>query len=171
MTFKRITVLFVTFLQVFLFVNIQAIGATGTTESRYYFTLWLRTGETIEYLYNEHPRVIPSEEFLIIYSTQGTMLYAQKDVHKFTTRRKTDEETTSIEHSLNKDTKFIQSGDLVHLSCFRPESIVRIFSVNGKLLQTNSISYDGTLTLDISNLNRGIFVISTDGITFKILKK
>ena len=46
-----------------------------------------------------------------------------------------------------------------------------MFTVGGQIVISDRIGSEGTLSLDLSRLGSGIYIVSTESITFKIIKR
>jgi len=59
----------------------------------------------------------------------------------------------------------------VSISGAKADAVVQLIASDGKLLQSYKIDQDGTVTFSIADLPEGTYIIVTDSLTVKILKK
>lgn len=119
---------------------------------------------------SENPKVTHSDANLIVSTTTTTIEYAKTEVSKFTLKIN-EQETTSINNIKTPDSSIKQNGNLIFMSGFSTGSTVRVFTINGQAVLTDHICNDGTLTLNLSPFTGGIYIISTESITYKFIKR
>jgi phosphosulfolactate synthase (CoM biosynthesis protein A) len=62
-------------------------------------------------------------------------------------------------------------GNAIRLSGFTPGSIVQLFTVDGQYVDSYRIGQDGSLIISLDGLKRGVHIVKTESITYKIIKK
>lgn len=133
------------------------------------FVVWTKFGEKISYPFTECPKVVPTDKFLVVTTIGTTVEYLMSDVSKFTL------ETSELGNVDGGEKTNIcnlsHQGGLVRLSGFRVGSVVNLISTNGQLVMSERVGSDGTLSIEISELSSGIYIISTESITYKIIKR
>ncbi len=143
---------------------------TNETDEQYSFVVWTNSGETFNYLLSERPKVTQTTSSLVLTTTKTEVEYAKDDVWKFTIQKTPDIET-SIASIFNDNYLISRQNNIVYLSNFRPNIMVYVYSISGILLSSQKTSEVGTLTIDFSNLSHGVYIISTESITYKIIKR
>lgn len=150
--------------------NVQARGETAS-ETGYVFVVWTQSGEQISYPLAERPVVTQTNESLVVTTTATTVEYPKTGVRKFTLKSGA-EDSDGIETIVgDKSGMLMQRGNTVCMSGFRAGSDVRVFTVSGQNVSVGHIGNDGTLMLDLSQLAAGVYIISTESITYKIIKR
>lgn len=151
--------------------GLQAECRVTVPEPEYYFVVWTKNGGTISYPLSERPEVTQSGDKLVVTTTTAAVDYPKTGVVKFTL---TDEGgAPSGVESVSADSKagaFTRHGDVVELSGFRPGSVVGVYTVGGQTVTSGRVGGDGAYSLDLSGLGAGIYIVSTESITFKIKK-
>ncbi len=135
----------------------------------YWFVVWTGTGGRISYPLAERPKVTHSGETLTVTTTATTVEYPKQAVSKFTL---SDTEIGGVERiSADRAGELSRKGNTVELSGFAAGTTVNVFNVSGLRVISGCVSADGTLSLDLSPLGKGIYIISTGSITHKIIKR
>ena len=135
----------------------------------YWFVVWTGSGGRISYPLTERPKVIHSGESLTVTTTATTVEYPKSEVSKFTL---SDTELGGVESiSADRAGELFRKGNTVELSGFAVGTTVSVFTVSGQRIISECVSADGTLSLDLSPIKSGIYIISTGSITHKIIKR
>ena len=137
----------------------------------YRFVVWTGSGGRISYPLSERPNVAHSDGIITVSTTTAAVEYPRTDVSKFTLAYE-DGGTVRAENIPAVDKgDFTRHGDTVELSGFDAGTAVSVFTVDGQTVISNSVREDGTLTLDLSHLGSGIYLVTTGSITHKIIKR
>ncbi len=134
-----------------------------------WFVVWLDGGGQISYPLTERPKVTHSGATLTVSTTGTTVEYTKSEVHKFTLG---DTESGGVECIISDNAgRLSRNGDTVELSGFVAGTSVSVFTVGGQAVIRERIGADGTLSLDLSPLRGGIYLVTTGSITHKIIKR
>lgn len=146
----------------------SAEAQTEDSDTRYSFVVWTNSGETFSYPLSERPKVTQTTSSLVLTTTQTEVEYPKDDVWKFTL-------CTGMEGGVGSITcdniGMVQRDNVVHLTNCRAGSEVRIYSISGTLFSSQVAAEDGTLEIGLGNLNSGVYIISTESIAYKIIKR
>ena len=133
-----------------------------------YFVVWTKSGEQISFPVSKKPIVTYNNGCYIVTSNETSMEYPTVEVMKFTL----ESQTPGGVESLNVDNSNIsQQGNSLMLTGFEVGSVIKIFSMNGELILTEIINNDKSHTIDLSAFSKGIYIVSTECITCKIIKR
>lgn len=133
---------------------------------KYNFVVWTKSGEKIDFPISEKPKLTHSDNGFVLSTPIATIEYPKHDIKKFTLEINNP---GGIEDVTMTNSNISQQNNTLFLSGFRIGSIVRIFNIDGQLLTSETILDNEVFTLDLSNLNKGIYIISTESITYKII--
>ena len=148
-------------------------GVTGkceleVVEARLRFYVWLQNGEVHGYDLEEHPKVkLGKKEFTLTTSLQ-TVKYEAADVLRFTLQEESIEDGISVPKTM-EDVQFRK--DALSIAGCMPHSPVRIYDTAGRMIQTAQTDGEGNLTLSLTLLRKGIYIIKTNNTTLKIQKQ
>lgn len=119
-------------------------------------------GTTATYDLSSMPNVVMSNDTLSITSSTLDAKYALYKVKKFNFT-----DATAI-NSVAVSPVIISNNDKIVLSSAND---VRVYTEDGKSVETNLSNESGHTVIDISRLSKGMYVIKADGLSFKIMKK
>ncbi len=149
-------------LTAFLIFSLTAIA------EEYSFIVWTKSGEQIDFPVSKKPKVTHSDNDFIISTPTTIVEYSKSDIKKFTLEIKSP---GGIENVKSTTSNISQQDNTLILSGFPVGSTVNIFNINGQLLTAGTISDKERFTIDLSILNRGIYIVSTESITYKIIRQ
>ena len=144
-----------------------------TFEPIYYFVAWLNDGSRTAYALAQHPVVTYTNGELLLTTTQQQVAYAVADVHKFTFSAGdiSCDAPTSVASPLEQSQQFSQQQGNVHFSGCRAGSTIIVYTLDGKQMQTVTTDETGNATIDIASYPAGVYIIKTETITHKIIKR
>lgn len=136
------------------------------------FTIWLKDGQQMDIKLDKNIKVSYEGDKFIIKSEEMNVEYEASDVKMYTLENDGTVET-GIETVRPKDRQGTMSfdGNTIRLMGFTPHSILRIYALGGQTEGVYRIDADGNLTLYTDDLNKGIHIIKTESITYKIITK
>ena len=146
-----------------------------TFEPIYYFVAWLNDGSRTAYAFGQHPVVTYTNGELLLTTTQQQVAYAAADVRKFTFSASDiscdAQPPTSVASPIELSLQFsLQQGN-VHFSGCRAGSTIIVYTLDGKQMQTVTTDETGNATIDIASYPAGVYIIKTETITHKIIKR
>ena len=147
---------------------ILLIFSSAAYAEGYNFNVWTKSGEQISFPVKEKPKVTHNDDSFIVSSTTTLVEYVATDIKKFTLE---PIGPNGIESIKPLGSNICQSDNTLILSGFIAGSIVKIITLNGQSMITKTINNDGTLSIDLSSLNKGIYIVSTECITCKFIKR
>lgn len=130
-------------------------------------TVWMKDGTKVAFALSEKPEVTFSETELII-TTKENNHYALESIAKFTcdvidTDRITDLQTDATGFSLN--------GESLLLVTPKANTTVSVHTLGGMLVFSKTVENPGEYSFPLSRLNAGAYMVTVNGITYKIVKK
>ena len=147
-----------------------------TFEPIYYFVTWLNDGSRYAYALDEHPVVTYSNGELLLETHTQQVSYLADEVRKFTfslsdiSCEGENPPAVSVS-SLEYQQQFsLQQGDIYFGGC-RAGSPISIYTLDGKLLQTVTADANGNARLVTGTYPGGVYIIKTETITHKIIKR
>lgn len=131
--------------------------------------VWLVTGEQVAYSLADRPKMVVENDNVHLTTTTADIVYAAKDIKKVTF----DGQTDGIEQATmaGKTGEATLSQELMTFTGFKPGEAVRIFDAAGRLTVSNAINSDGSLTITLSGLKQGVYIVKTQYKSFKFIKK
>lgn len=161
-------------------ITVQATNGTEATcyvtvpIPTYYMFVQMRDGRHDRYAFADHPIVKHKDNLLFITSKTGEIHYNAEDVHRITFSDDATLYPTGIE-DINEphlsEGKLHQQADKVRLSGLRPGSKLHIYATDGKLYAIHHATPEGVITISLNKLPKGMFLLKTESITYKIIRK
>ncbi len=152
-----------------LYLLLLVVVAAVPLFSQNTLTIHQKDGQQFSFGFEDKPVVSFTDSDLIVKSTKTELTYALSSVSKFTFD---DIEDAVI--SINDDAaKAVITLDsyTVSITGAKADIEVRLNSSDGKLLQSYKTDEDGDVTFSIADLPNGTYIISSQSLTVKILKK
>lgn len=143
-----------------------------TPEAELYFVVWLHSGARISFPFVEHPRLTYSDGDIVVTTNYEQLSYPHAEVRKFTLTDEdiSQDETTEIT-AAEREAQWHRQGDVMVFSDCTPGESVAIYDAKGHLLQQYTITADGSLQIPLQPFAEGMYIVKTESITYKFLKK
>lgn len=148
-----------------LFFMLFTIGQIHASEKLYDFVVCLSSGEQVNYSVAENPKVSHDGTNLVVTTSSTSVTYDVANVSKFTI-----EENTGIEDIAQNSTGIVKKGDTLYLSGFDVNAPVVISDISGKCVYSANTDENGCLSIDLSDYTTGIYVVSANRFSCKIIK-
>lgn len=130
--------------------------------------IWAKDGTNVAYALAEKPKVTFTKTDLVITSNGIEVNYALENLARFTYGNSS---ITGIVDLKNGETSFKIDGELLLFPSLKANSTIAIYSTNGTLVFKQTVRKDGEYSLPISNLNTGVYMVTVNGLTYKIVKR
>ena len=147
------------------FAMLMIFSLTAIAEE-YSFVVWTKSGEQINFPLSKKPKLTHNDNNFIVTTPTTTVEYPKADINKFTLLI-----PDGVDNIENSNANLFQQNNSLILSGFKLGSIVKIFNINGQLLIAETINNEDTYIIDLSPLNKGIYIVSTESITYKIIRQ
>lgn len=131
--------------------------------------VWKKDGSKVAFALTEKPTVTFSENSLMINTTTVSVGYDLEDMAKFTYEDPESQGIRNIEN--DKESSFKFDGEMLLFPSLKAGSKVAIHNLGGVLVFSRTIEAAGNYSFPISHLDKGVYVVSVDGLTYKIVKK
>lgn len=131
--------------------------------------VWKKDGSKVAFSLMEEPKVTFSENSLMINSNKVSVSYKLEDIAKITYYNPRWQVIKNIENDKVSSFKF--DGEMLLFSSLKAGSKVAIHNLGGVLVFSRFIEVTGDYSFPISHLDKGVYVVSVDGLTYKIVKR
>lgn len=133
-----------------------------------YVVLWNADGTCNVYKCADRPMIIPEEENLRFLVNDTEVLFPCTEVLKITFST-TPEVDTAVEE-VKQNACFDLTQNYVKVTGLDDAKMVSIYSSDGKRM-LNAKPSNGEVTIDISHLKKGVYIVQCGKTNFKFLKK
>ena len=139
----------------------------------FYFVVWMHSGARISFPLAEHPVLTYADGNIVVTTSQEQLTYAHVDVRKFTLFDEdiSQEGGAAGIAATNREAQWQRQGDVMQFSACTPGERVSIYNTTGQQVAQYVILSDGTLRSPLSQFGEGMYVVKTESITYKFMKK
>ena len=131
--------------------------------------VWKKDGSKVAFALSEEPKVTFSENSLMINSTTVTVSYDLEDMAKFTYEDSESQGIRNIEN--DKESSFKFDGEMLLFPSLKVGSKVAIHNLGGVLVFSRTIEAAGDYSFPLSHFDKGVYMVTVNGLTYKIVKK
>ena len=139
-----------------------------TTEIVYYFVASLTDGSQLSIPFSERPVLTCQDSDLQLTTTKMEMELPHGSVKEFTLDKK--EVATGVEDLHIKGEMERTGNEFLFTNC-RTGSMVSIFDRNGRRVAAQRVDKNGQCQISLQNQPDGVYIVKSESITCKILKK
>ena len=152
--------------------NVYTTCEVTVTEPEYKLIVWTKDGGKVSYRLNKRPTLTYNDGNIVLSTTETVVEYRAEDIYKYTFENP-ENSTNSVKQPIATpiDARLQLQGETVLFEQCEPYSIVQIYAVNGKLVDSYTIGADGTLQIAFGQYAKGIYIIKTKHLTHKIVKR
>lgn len=152
-----------------LYLILLAAVAATPLFSQNTLTIHQKDGQQFSFGFEDKPVITYTDTDLVLKTTKTEVQYPLASVTKFTF---TDVEDAVI--SIKQDSNAAQlelDGYVVSITGAKAGINVLVIGPDGKTLDTYKTGSDGNVTFSIADLPQGLYIINSENLTCKILKK
>lgn len=156
-----------TFLMTLGLLGLGAVGAEAQSTVKG-IVIETATGERTEYALTETPKLTYDGNTVTLTTTKVSVDFTATDIVKVVL---TDISATGIDAAETMQGKVLLSNDEVRMSGLVAHETVQLYNIGGVLLSTWQASNNGDLTITLSDLQRGVYIIKANHQSFKVTRK
>ncbi len=125
------------------------------------------SGERMEYLLSDLPRIVYSDAKVVLTTNKTVVNFNPQEVKKIYL----GESTTDISDVKGPDGTLKMQDNMLSLSGYTANEAVVLYTIDGRQLWQEHVDAQGRLTISLSQLPAGIYIIKTNNQSVKITKK
>lgn len=133
-----------------------------------FLVVWAKDGAKVAYALAEKPKITFTETDLVITTQDVAVNYSLDNLLRFT--YEASDETAIRDLKTDKVSIKLEGESLLFID-LSPNSKVSLHNLNGKLVFSKTIQLSGEYSFPLSNLNSGVYLVTVNGLTYKITKK
>lgn len=147
-----------------------ALGiATGYAENKVKaLVVELTSGETATFILEEKPRLTFTGEELMITSGEYETVYPLASLQRYTFK---SVEASGMTQPADNTPTMTQTAGHMRLDGLDPGTRIKTFSVNGILVASDVADSNGSATISVNNLPKGVYIIKYGDKSTKIKKQ
>ena len=131
-------------------------------------TIHQKDGQLFSFGFEDKPVITYTDNDLVLKTTKTEVQYPLSSLAKFTF---TDLEDAVISIKDDKAAQMELDNYMVSITGAKPDITVTVIGSDGKTIGTYKTDAYGSVTFSISDLPQGIYIIKSENLTCKILKK
>ena len=132
-------------------------------------TVHQKNGEQFSFGFEDKPVVTFTDTELVVTSTKTELRYELSNVAKFTFDD-VEDAVIGIKSDASKASITLDEYN-VSISGLEADAAIRLVTADGKLLQSYKADEDGSVAFSIDKLPQGTYIITTESLSCKIIKK
>ena len=137
-------------------------------EPKTQLVVWAKDGTKVAYALAENPKVTFTETDLVITTKGVEVNYALVNMARFTYE---NEIVTAVTNLQTGALSLKLDGESLLFPALSANSTVSLYSLNGTLIFSKTVRKAGEYSFPLSGLNTGVYVVTVNGLTFKIVKR
>lgn len=137
-------------------------------ESKTQLVVWAKDGTQVAYALAEEPKVTFTETDLVITAKGIVVNYSMEKLSRITYE---NDDVVSITDLQTGKPSFMLDGELLLFPALKAKSSVSLHSLNGTLIFSKTVQSTGEYSFPLSALNSGVYMVTINGLTYKIVKK
>jgi len=130
--------------------------------------LLLKDGTTQTFELATQPVITVAGTELKILANNADVSIPLTDVVRYTFQKRS---TTGIDEADSNREAIDYNDGVLTLSGLKAGTAVRLFAIDGKLIQTHTVLHDGTYRHSLSTLQKGVYIVKANHTSYKILKR
>ena len=137
-------------------------------EPKTQLVVWAKDGTKVAYALAENPKVTFTETDLVITTKGVEVNYALENMARFTYE---NEIVTAVTNLQTGALSLKLDGESLLFPALSANSTVSLYSLNGTLIFSKTVRKAGEYSFPLSGLNTGVYVVTVNGLTYKIVKR
>lgn len=132
--------------------------------------IWGKDGSQVAFALSEQPQLhFYEDNTMTVSSLSSEQKFTLSEIRKYTFEGLDDAGYRNLEDDRASSFKF--DGELLLFPALKAGSTVTIYAVGGAVVMRKVIETAGDYSFPISHLDKGVYLVSVDGLTYKIVKK
>ncbi len=137
-------------------------------EPKSHLVVWAKDGTPVAYALAEKPKVTFTETDLAITTNGVEVNYPLENMARFTYE---DDTATAITNLQTGKASVKLDGESLIFPALRANSTVSLYSLGGTLVFSKTVQTAGEYSFPLSGLDAGVYVVTVNGLTYKIVKR
>lgn len=144
-------------------ISVMAIANEPITQ----LVIWAKDGTKVAYALEENPKITFTESELVIKTNSIEINYELDKMLRFTY----EDGILSGITDLKSNGAFIFQDEALFFPSLSANSTVSVYSLNGTLVFKKTVQETSGYAFPLSNLGTGVYMVTVNGLTYKIIKK
>lgn len=150
-----------------LFLSFTGFSAMAD-EPKTQLVVWAKDGSHVAYALVEEPKVTFTETDLVITTNSVEVSYSLANMVRFTYETN---ENAAVKNIKTDEVFFKLDGESLLFPALSAKSTVQLCALNGTLVFKKTVQTAGEYSFPLAYLPAGVYMVTVNGITYKIVKK
>lgn len=137
-------------------------------EPKTQLVVWAKDGSHVAYALMEEPKVTFTETDFVITTNSVEVSYSLENMTRFTYETN---ENAAVKNIKTDKVFFKLDGESLLFPSLSANSTVQLYTLNGTLIFKKTVQTAGVYSFPLAYLNAGVYMVTVNGITYKIVKK
>lgn len=151
---------------VILFSCIHLFALAGEVSSA--LVIWTKDGNKVVYSLAEKPKITFSDKEMLLMTTVINVSFPLSNLKRFTFQ---NNDEVAIANIINDEPVINMDKDQLVFQSLKENSIVGIYKLNGTEIFKKIVQNTGYFSFYIGNLANGVYIVSVNGLNYKLIKK
>lgn len=129
--------------------------------------VWMKNGERVLYDLEEQPKTTFTGAELVITTNSISTSYPLTQVLRYTY----EQSANSVKSVKEGDVRILQRGDDLIFENLKADAVIKVYSLDGVLLDTNKAVGEKQTTVSLARYLTGVYLIKVGNVTYKMLKR
>lgn len=146
---------------------IAATALFASASNDWVLQVWKTDGQVLKIGLDQEPKTSYDDGQLIITTLSNTVSFPLESVRRYTYSNG----LTGLDTPNAAKATFSNNGETLTFTGLRPNTEVTLYNVAGQLLRRVVADGSSHLTISVSDLAMGVYVVKADHVTYKITKR
>ena len=149
-----------------LFSCIHLFAIAGEVNSA--LVIWTKDGNKVVYSLAEKPKITFSDKEMLLMTSVINVSFPLSNLKRFTFQ---NSDEVAIVNIINDEPIINMDKDQLIFQSLKENSIVGIYGLNGIEILKKTIHKTENYSFYIGNLSNGVYIVSVNGLNYKLIKK
>lgn len=151
-----------------LFLSLLCFGLSLQAETN--LVVWKKDGSKVAFALSDNPWIVfQNDAKMRIVCYPKSTYFNYEELAKLTYEDIGDSSIRNIDNG--KASSFTFDGETLLLQTLKASSVISIYALNGTIVFKRSIEAAGDYSFPLTHLDKGVYLVSFDGLTIKIVKR
>lgn len=150
-----------------LFFLIAAVTALMATADDWVLQVWQTDGQVMKIKLDQEPTTSYADGQLVITTLTNTVSFPLENVRRYTYA----EYPSGLDMQKAANITFSNDGETITFTGLKPHTEVTLYNVAGQMLRRAVADGSSRVTVTVSDLTMGVYIVKADNVTYKITKR
>ena len=134
------------------------------------FSIYTNDGEVSTFKFEDNPKIEVKEGQMVVSFNSIEVSFDYSNLQKMVYQSSSDV-TTGVASVLDDQPVILLEGDEIKVNPLQKDAQISIYDTTGVLVESRNLKAGESHKISVADLSRGIYIITLNNTTYKILKK